>query len=131
MAAEEVSQPEEEVGALLDAALGPGPSRVSPWSMRVASSGESSWSWGTVRPADDTPGVERPARENAAILLADPPEPRRTYFCITLFIVFSAEKLLTLIDGLGGIVWEADPETFQFSFVSREAEKILGYPAED
>ncbi|MGH8636279.1 MAG: PAS domain S-box protein, partial [Burkholderiales bacterium] len=41
---------------------------------------------------------------------------------------FSAEKLLTLIDGLGGIVWEADPESFQFSFVSAEAERILGYP---
>jgi PAS domain S-box-containing protein len=42
--------------------------------------------------------------------------------------VLSAEKLLTLIDGLGGIVWEADPDTFQFSFVSAEAEHILGYP---
>ena len=40
----------------------------------------------------------------------------------------SAEKLLTLIDGLGGIVWEGDPETFQFSFVSAQAERILGYP---
>jgi PAS domain S-box-containing protein len=45
--------------------------------------------------------------------------------------VFSAEKLLALIDGLGGIVWEADPGTFQFSFVSAEAERILGYPAAD
>jgi PAS domain S-box-containing protein len=42
--------------------------------------------------------------------------------------MFSAESLLSLIDGLGGIVWEADPRTFQFSFVSAEAERILGYP---
>jgi two-component system, cell cycle sensor histidine kinase and response regulator CckA len=42
--------------------------------------------------------------------------------------MFSAEKLLSLIDALGGIVWEAHPETFQFSFVSAEAERILGYP---
>jgi PAS domain S-box-containing protein len=42
--------------------------------------------------------------------------------------VLSAEKLLSLIDDLGGIVWEADPDTFQFSFVSAQAERILGYP---
>ena len=42
--------------------------------------------------------------------------------------MLSAEQLLSLINGLGGIVWEAEPETFQFSFVSAEAERILGYP---
>ncbi|MGH9371208.1 MAG: PAS domain-containing protein [Vicinamibacterales bacterium] len=45
--------------------------------------------------------------------------------------MLAAEKLLALIDGLGGIVWEADPGTFQFSFVSAEAERILGYPTSD
>ena len=39
-----------------------------------------------------------------------------------------AEKLLSLINALGGIVWEAKPETLQFLFVSEEAERILGYP---
>jgi two-component system cell cycle sensor histidine kinase/response regulator CckA len=39
-----------------------------------------------------------------------------------------AEKLLSLINALGGIVWEAEPETLQFLFVSEEAERILGYP---
>ncbi len=42
--------------------------------------------------------------------------------------MLSAEKLIALIDGLGGIVWEGDPETFQFSFVSARAEGILGFP---
>ena len=42
--------------------------------------------------------------------------------------MFPAENLLTLINGLGGIVWEADPDTFQFSFVSQQAETILGHP---
>ena len=42
--------------------------------------------------------------------------------------MLSAEKLLTLIDGIGGIVWEANADTFQFTFVSAEAEHILGYP---
>lgn len=33
-----------------------------------------------------------------------------------------------LIHSLDGIVWEADAETFQFTFVSPQAEGILGYP---
>src|SRR5262245_10157562 len=43
--------------------------------------------------------------------------------------MLSAEKLLSLINALGGIVWEAEPDTLQFLFVSEEAERILGYPA--
>lgn len=35
-----------------------------------------------------------------------------------------------LIHSLDAIVWEADAETFQFTFVSPQAEKILGYPIE-
>ena len=35
-----------------------------------------------------------------------------------------------LINSLDGIVWEADAETFQFTFVSSQAERILGYPIE-
>ncbi len=35
------------------------------------------------------------------------------------------ERLIGTIDG---IVWEADPETFVFSFVSPQAERLLGYP---
>jgi PAS domain S-box-containing protein len=42
--------------------------------------------------------------------------------------VFSEENLLALINGIGGIVWEADPETFRFTFVSAQAEHILGFP---
>jgi two-component system cell cycle sensor histidine kinase/response regulator CckA len=33
-----------------------------------------------------------------------------------------------LIDSLRAIVWEADAETFQFSFVSSHAEALLGFP---
>ena len=35
-----------------------------------------------------------------------------------------------LVNSLDGIVWEADGQTFQFKFVSPQAEKILGYPIE-
>ena len=43
--------------------------------------------------------------------------------------MLSAGQLLALVNGLGGIVWEADADTFRFTFVSDEAERILGYPA--
>jgi two-component system cell cycle sensor histidine kinase/response regulator CckA len=36
----------------------------------------------------------------------------------------------SLVNSLDGIIWEADPETFQFVFVSKQAERILGYPVE-
>ncbi len=39
------------------------------------------------------------------------------------------EKLCsTLVKSIRGIVWEADPLTFRFFFVSPHAERILGYP---
>lgn len=33
-----------------------------------------------------------------------------------------------LLDSVDGIVWEVDPETMQFRYVSRQAERLLGYP---
>lgn len=39
-------------------------------------------------------------------------------------------KYEDLVNTIDGIVYEADAKTFQFSFVSRKAEKILGYPVE-
>jgi len=41
------------------------------------------------------------------------------------------EAVSTLINALDGIVWEADAKTLQFQFVSRQAERILGFPVED
>src|SRR5262245_37969218 len=35
-----------------------------------------------------------------------------------------------LVNSIEGIVWEADPVTFAFTFVSREAERLLGYAIE-
>ena len=40
----------------------------------------------------------------------------------------SAEECRALLDDLDAIVWEADPRTIQFSFVSQKAERLLGYP---
>jgi len=42
----------------------------------------------------------------------------------------SRERYQILIEGIDAIVWEADAVTHQFSFVSPQAEKVLGYPVE-
>ncbi len=40
------------------------------------------------------------------------------------------EKYFNLMNSVEGIVWEADAKTFEFSFVSQQAERLLGYPIE-
>ena len=45
-------------------------------------------------------------------------------------ITRSEQKFGALIHSLEGIVWECAPETFQFTFVSRQCERILGYTPE-
>ncbi len=42
----------------------------------------------------------------------------------------SQQRMQALIHSIDGIVWECDPEKFQFSFVSRQSARILGYPPE-
>jgi PAS domain S-box-containing protein len=37
------------------------------------------------------------------------------------------QNYVTLVNSLDGIVWEADAQTFAFSFVSPQAERMLGY----
>lgn len=41
------------------------------------------------------------------------------------------EKYRNLVNGLDAIVWEADANTWEFNFVSKRAEEILGYPIEE
>src|SRR5262249_32245408 len=40
----------------------------------------------------------------------------------------SEDRYRSLVHSLDAIVWEADPITLQFRFVSQRAERILGYP---
>jgi PAS domain S-box-containing protein len=40
------------------------------------------------------------------------------------------ERLGELLESLEGIVWRADETTLQFTYVSPEAERLLGYPSE-
>jgi PAS domain S-box-containing protein len=39
-------------------------------------------------------------------------------------------RFMDIVNSVEGIVWEADADTFRFSFVSKQAEHILGYPVE-
>ena len=43
----------------------------------------------------------------------------------------SQQRFLDIVNTTEGIVWEADATNFEFSFVSRQAERLLGYPVED
>ncbi len=42
----------------------------------------------------------------------------------------SQQKLEALIHSIEGIVWECTPDMERFGFVSRQCERLLGYPAE-
>jgi len=54
-------------------------------------------------------------------ILHEEPPPR---------VTFGGERLYsTIVNSLGGIVWEADGSTFRFTFVSPQAERILGFSA--
>jgi diguanylate cyclase (GGDEF)-like protein/PAS domain S-box-containing protein len=42
----------------------------------------------------------------------------------------SEQPPIDLVDALEAVVWAADPDPFRFRFVSRHAERLLGYPVE-
>ena len=43
----------------------------------------------------------------------------------------SQQRYENLVHSIDGVVWEADAKTFQFTFVSKQAKSVLGYPIED
>ncbi|MGD9946921.1 MAG: PAS domain S-box protein [Desulfobulbus sp.] len=40
-------------------------------------------------------------------------------------------RFINLVDSVDGIVWETDARTLTFTYVSREAQRLLGYPIDD
>src|SRR6266446_6434351 len=44
--------------------------------------------------------------------------------------IAAQQRFADLVNSVEGIVWEADAEMFVFSFVSEQAQRILGYPIE-
>ena len=59
----------------------------------------------------------------AVSVLVDVTESRRTSEALRE----AEQRLFNLVNRIDGIVWEADPETFQFLFVSQQAERLLGH----
>ena len=43
----------------------------------------------------------------------------------------SQRRFRDIVNTTDGIVWEADANTFDFTFISRQAERLLGYPVAD
>jgi len=43
----------------------------------------------------------------------------------------SQQEYRKLVHSIDGVIWEADPKTFQFTFISQQAERFFGYPLED
>jgi PAS domain S-box-containing protein len=44
--------------------------------------------------------------------------------------VAAQQRFRDLVNSIEGIVWEADARTLQFTFVSQQAQRVLGYPLE-
>ena len=44
--------------------------------------------------------------------------------------VAAQQRFRDLVNAVEGIVWEADARTLQFTFVSEQAERVLGYPVQ-
>ena len=44
--------------------------------------------------------------------------------------VAAKQRFWDLVNSVEGIVWEAEVPSFQFSFVSKQAERVLGYPVD-
>ena len=65
-------------------------------------------------------------REYLLAIVRDITERKRTEVALRL----SSQRYASLLNSVTGIVWEADPATFCFTFVSIQAEHILGYPVQ-
>ncbi len=65
-------------------------------------------------------------REYLLAIVRDITERKRTEVALRL----SNQRYASLLNSVTGIVWEADPATFCFTFVSIQAEHILGYPVQ-
>jgi len=46
-------------------------------------------------------------------------------------LIQSQQRYKNLVNSIDGIVWEADAKTFQFTFISQQAERFFGYPLQD
>jgi PAS domain S-box-containing protein len=71
----------------------------------------------------------RQTRRRAEVLLLSEQEIRQRER-LSQAAAAAEQRYRDLVNGVDAIVWEADPETLCFQFVSQRAEAILGYPVE-
>jgi PAS domain S-box-containing protein len=50
---------------------------------------------------------------------------------LALVLEISQQRYQNLVNSIDGVVWEAEPNTFHFSFISQQAKRFFGYPLED
>jgi PAS domain S-box-containing protein len=67
------------------------------------------------------PAIERELREAAV---------RREREAAGASLRESQQRFESLVNSVDGIVWEANATTFEFTFVSEQAQRLLGYPVE-
>ena len=97
------------------------PSQITQWTFRkVKKDGTVIWVSETVRIAR---GAETPI---ALIACEDITERKLAEKVLHV----SQQRYVSLLNSVNGIVWEADPATFCFTFVSTQAEHLLGYPVQ-
>jgi PAS domain S-box-containing protein len=72
-------------------------------------------------------GLERRVDERTKELQAEIRERSR----VEAELRVSQLKFETLVNSIEGVVWEADPKSFEFTFVSQQAEKLLGFARSD
>jgi PAS domain S-box-containing protein len=72
-------------------------------------------------------GLERRVDERTKELQAEIRERSR----VEAELRVSQVKFETLVNSIEGVVWEADPKSFEFTFVSQQAEKLLGFARSD
>lgn len=111
------------VMSILENALQNGESGSAEFPFEVSRTGKSGWARDETRPLrDDTGRII-----GAAGTVIDITEQRLAEEALRA----SEQRARDIVDTTDGIVWEADAQTFNFTFVSRQAERLLGYPVED
>ena len=111
------------VMAMLDQALREGKSASAEFRFEVRQTGRSGWARDDTRPLRDEEG-----RIIGAIgTVIDVTQQRIAEDALRA----SEQRVRDMVDTTDGIVWEADAQTFTFTFVSRQAERLLGYALED
>jgi two-component system sensor histidine kinase/response regulator len=73
--------------------------------------------------------TERKAAEES--LRASEARNRAVTEAANAVIKASEQRFRDIVNTTDGIVWEADASTFQFTFVSQKAERLLGFPTDD